>query len=260
MTILRLSYLEKQATVTRTLVAQDVGEAVFNKEFLDSLIAGREKSESIVMKFGFFVIVCVGLLFFYVQDYKLPVTIFGLDLSSVVGYGELVLLLSSLGFALFCSYLGELSIRHSTLLGYVQGDLLRKQATTKAALILRSVPYDVLGQFVYNDPSDEFFRLTRHSRISIFSVTMILVVMIAFLISFLCINFYSMVYILIHPTLGPALAWIIAIVSALCEVGGVLSIVYLSMKQAYEPLMAAPVATPAATAGGPAGPTAGKPV
>jgi len=253
MAILRISYIDKQIAVTRALVAQDTAETFFNKDYLDSLVAGREKSEATMKKFAFIVLVCIGLLFFYIQDFKLPVKLFDIDLSSIVGYGELVLLMSSLCFALMCNAFVELWIRQVSVAAYIEGDLLRKQALSRAALTLKFLPYGTIGHFIYNDPSDELFRLTSRSRVSLSSIVMLLVVMGTAVLAFLGINVYAMVHVVLHPTLSPVLTWIVVLLSALCDIGGVLAVLYLAIKQSFDTPDAAPQPV-LATAPAPAGP------
>jgi len=249
MAILRISYIDKQMAVTRTLVAQDAGEILFNKDYLESLVAGREKSESTTKKYAFIVLICVALLFFYIQAFKIPVKILDVDLSSIVGYGELILLMSSLSFALMCNALVELWIRHVAVVSYIEGDLIRKQAASRAALTLKFLPYGTIGNFIYNDPSDELFTLAARSRVSLSSVMMLIVVMGTAALAFLGVNIYAMIYVVLHPTLMPWLTWVIVLLAALCDVGGVLAILYLAIKQSFKTPDATPQADTSASQG-----------
>ncbi|MGH6882168.1 hypothetical protein [Hypericibacter sp.] len=256
MAILRISYIDKQIAVTRSLVAQDTSEILFNKDYLESLVAGREKSEGTTKKYAFIVLICISLLFFYVQDFKLPVKIFDVDLASVVGYGELVLLMSSLSFALMCNAFVELWIRQVAVAAYIEGDLMRKQAASRAALTLKFLPYGTIGHLIYNDPSDELFTLTSRSRVSLSSMMMLMVVMGTAVLAFLGVNIYAMIYVLLHPTLLPWLTWIIVLLTALCDIGGVLAVLYLAIKQSFNAQDGTPQ-TNTSAAPAPAAPSAG---
>lgn len=247
---LRISYIDKQIAVTRALVAQDAGETLFNKDYLESLVAGREKSEGTTKKYAFIVLICVSLLFFYIQDFKIPVKILDVDLSSVVGYGELILLMSSLSFALMCNAFVELWIRQVAVAAYIEGDLIRKQAASRAALTLKFLPYGTIGHFIYNDPSDELFTLSSRSRVSLSSMIMLIVVMGTAVLAFLGVNIYAMIYVVLHPTLLPWLAWIVVLLAALCDIGGVLAVLYLAIKQSFKTPDAALQADISASPGG----------
>lgn len=205
------------------LVAQDRGSVLLNAEYLETLKGARDKNERALLRVGSAQIFWMGLLLLYAQQYKEDVVLLGINVSKTMGYGELLLIVSSLNFGILCYLIADYAIRGSAILGYIEGNLRRANGLTPTRLLVHAMPYQVMGDLVYSDRSDEFLLMPSSSRFRLFLTIgrrLVYGALMLTLATLFIFHVYCIFYVFRNPTVSFPLAIGTSIVATLFDLAG----------------------------------------
>ncbi len=232
-------YLDRLRLTVSALAVQDMAGERLNANYLSDLSSARDKSERKLVRSAYLQILCMGLLLIYVQGSSEGLEFLGIHLSEVKGYGELLLIFSSLNFSVFCYFTFDYALQSQAILGYIDGNLMRRGSASKTKLLAHALPHRLLGNLIYSDRSDEFFLAPTSPRFKAFlklgrsltsiSIGSIVLTLVAF-------HIYSIYYVWQHNSINILLSSVACIVSAVFDLTGLFACIFHSVRFPFRAL------------------------